>query len=309
MKGFGDSQYGSAFASSRDHFVAGAKYSAGARRSFNIVAICLCLILPWLMFTSVSGVLSFAVHYTQPWLCTFVVNACLFVVVFFAYLAYSAWRRKSLGHGEPSWFCFLFLASLIAWSTAYMMGTSNYATNMLPYYDAMNLNVYPLVDPQVYNGQQLMDLGRAVFVPGSRLDITKSMGFRNVDIYCVAPIVSGNNTLSTFDFWAVGLNCCSGHAADFHCGEFNNPMAHSGLRLMRDDLRPYYMLAVEQAEASYNIKAAHPIFLHWMQDPMAEVNAYKDAGAQEYILAVLTFFALNLFAIIIAVVIFSKHSY
>ena len=38
-------------------------------------------------------------------------------------------------------------------------------------------------------------------------------------------------------------------------GEYNNPGAHSGLRLLDDEQRPFYRLAVEQAEAAYSLKA------------------------------------------------------
>merc|ERR1740117_1536623 len=125
-----------------------------------------------------------------------------------------------------------------------------------------------------------MDAGRMTFAKGSRLDLTKSMAFRNVDTYCVAPIVGKNETNQTrrtsYDFWAVGLNCCTGRVGDFNCGEYNNPHALSGLRVMQEEQRNFYHLAVNQAEASYGIQANHPLFFYWMQDTTAEVSAYAD---------------------------------
>merc|ERR1719502_1744702 len=109
------------------------------------------------------------------------------------------------------------------------------------------------------------------FTKGSSLWLQRSIGFKNEDVYCVAPIRSANNTQSTFDFWAVGINCCSGHAPDFQCGEFSNPMARSGLRVMDLQARDNFRLAVKEAEAAFNIQAPHPVFMHWMMDPQAEV--------------------------------------
>merc|ERR1712217_485151 len=159
--------------------------------------------------------------------------------------------------------------------------------NMSPYFDIQNLATYPSVDPTNYRGQQLMDAGQINFVPGTHLDLTKSMGFENLETYCVAPVTIGtgaNASLPYYDFWAVGLNCCSGHVPDFHCGEYNNPKASSGLRLMRDDLRAFFRLAVQQAEAAYNIDAGHPVFLYWMQEPSTEIEAYQDDGYKYFLI-------------------------
>ena len=119
------------------------------------------------------------------------------------------------------------------------------------------------------------------------------MAFKNVDTYCVAPVsvLQGPQfncrcaerrlsapggvvlPLETYDFWAIGMDCCSVNAADFHCGmglgwascllplshgrsaraaralagEVGNSKAHSGLRLLDDRQRSFYRLAVEQA--------------------------------------------------------------
>jgi len=196
------------------------------------------------------------------------------------------------------------LCILMAMLIGFMWGDHIHTRFIRPYDDLVNLNNYPSVHPGQYTGQQLMDAGQIDFVAGSHLDLSKSIGFKNEDIYCVAPIVgpeqnAGNaSKLATYDFWAVGTNCCSGHAADYHCGEFNNPSAHKGLRLMRDDTRNFFRLAVQEATAAYNIEANHPVFMYWMTDPAFEVNAYKEDGYNAFYLGVF-FFGLGMLALII----------
>lgn len=148
-----------------------------------------------------------------------------------------------------------------------------------------------------------MDAGEIQFIPGSHLDLAKSFGFKNGDTYCVAPVVGpkkGNATQQTYDFWAVGTNCCSGHTADFHCGEYSNRNAHKGLRFMRDDIRGYLRLAVQEAEASYNIKATHPIFMYWMEHPSDEVNAFREDGYKNLLHAVAFFLIAQFFLTVTA---------
>lgn len=273
---------------------------------FNVVGMALSLFVPWILFCFVTTVNTFTTKYNSPSVANVATFMCFGIALLFGYLAFAAARKWKQGGPSPAWYVFIFVTSMMACAIGQVSSQMNYTKNMRPYYDVISLNAYPSVDPSKYKGQQLMDMGQVTFTSGSHLELTKSIGFRNLDTYCVAPIVSANSTGETYDFWAVGLNCCSGHTPDFACGEYNNPLAHSGLRLMRDDLRSYFRLAVQQAVAAYNIKANHPIFLYWMQDPTAEVNAYQDQGYKEYIVGISLTFGAQLFLVALAALGFNK---
>jgi hypothetical protein len=280
----------------------GGVFTPGKRRRMNLVAICMNIFMPWFLFSALYAVLSFSFnnqHQSTAWFLVFI-GFCL--VVMTATLGMQAKKKER----DPMWYTFATLAFAVAVIMAAVFGDMNFWYNMQPFYDIENLNTYPSVNPAREKGQQLMDAGRVYFADGTGLDMRKAMGFKNLDLYCVAPIVNGQEQLASYDFWAVGLNCCSGVSSDFRCGEFNNPQARSGLRLMRDDQRPFFRLAVQQAEAAYNIKATHPLFFYWMQDPVAEMNNYRDDGFKYYLLGIFTHFAFNLFCVVCAVVGFSK---
>jgi len=256
--------------------------------------------------------MSFSLHYQQPMFAYFIVFLCFLVVVWSGVSAADEARKKVVGIGrEPTWYIFMFVTLFLAWGCGLMFGDANFFKNLQPFYDIANLNTYPKIDPSKFRGQQLMDAGRIVFTPNVKLDLRRSMGFKNLEMYCVAPITVGDEnvsyrTMETYDFWAVGTNCCSGNDADFHCGEFNNPRAHAGLRLMRDEQRAFFRLAVQQAEAAYSIKAVHPLFFYWMQDPIEEVNAYQDEGFKYYLYGMFSYFILQLFLVVCAVIAFSR---
>jgi hypothetical protein len=144
---------------------------------------------------------------------------CLIPSAAFAYMTLTlAWRGEPKGN-----MAILTKTSIIAWIVAYFAGNWNYHHNMRAYYQVQDLNVYPSVDPSKYRGNQLMDAGMLQFTGHSSLWLEKSIGFKNGDVHCVAPIKSGNHTHKTYDFWAVGLNCCSAHVPSFRCGEYANP--------------------------------------------------------------------------------------
>lgn len=273
--------------------------------------IMLALVLPWLIFAVVFTMTSTSMNYSSAGIVQVVSYAMLAVVCVIGYAALQLWMRRTPGAlQERCWHTFLFTTSLAAWLAARDLGIQNFQTNMVPYMDVINLNVYENVDPSTFRGQQLMDMGRVSFSLGSHLDLSKSIGFRNLDTFCVAPIVSANATSGTnqetYDFWAIGLNCCSGHVPDFHCGEFNVLGAHSAVRLLRDDQRAFFRLAVRQAEAAYNIAAQHPMFMYWMTDPLAEINAYADQAAKVLLTDLLASLVIQLFLVAGATLVISK---
>lgn len=281
------------------------------RRRMNLVAICQVIFVPWIFFCVVLATMSFSIRYQHP-LITFLIVALSFLIValvgYASFISYSRMKR-GLNTNNNTWLIFIFFALAVAWVAAVFIGDYLYTTYLLPFYDLQILNSYPSVDPATERGQQVMDAGRVYFVPGTHINIPMTAAFKNEDTYCAVPIVNGTSPPTSYDFWAVGMNCCSGSAADFHCKNYDNLNAHAGVRLMKDEERPFYRLAVQQAEATYNIKAEHPIFFHWMQDPNEHMNWHRDTGFKYYNLGILSHFAFNLFCVTVAVVGFAKMGF
>jgi hypothetical protein len=271
------------------------------RQVVNLLSVIVALFVPWLIFIITFAVLTFSLHYEQA-MVAYSINALSLMFVLLLGLQAQDARKKR--RSEPTFHVFTFATAFLAWSTAVVFGDYNFYHYMQPFYDLYNLNSYRAIDPALDKGQRLMDAGQVTFVPFAGLDMTKSMGFKNLDTYCVVPISkrSRNSTsfqqLANYDFWAIGINCCAGNSGgDFRCGEYSNPNVHSGLRLMKEEQRAFFRLAVQQAEAAFNIKAAHPLFLHWMQDPGTEMYAYQDSGFAFFVLGVMYYFAVQSFLV------------
>lgn len=284
-------------------------FMSSRRQRLNLVPMLLCLFGPWVLFAMLMATLSFTVHYELPYLCWLMVHLCLLVVVLVT--VYTIKQRLRLGRDAPterapSWMVFMSLSLIVAWLLGLSLGETNYYSNLKPYYDYLNLNTYHDIYPNRVRGQQIMDAGAIVFTEGSHVDVKHSQGFRNGEVYCVAPIVLGKDTLATYDFWAIGKDCCSGTQPDFHCEGFNDPSAKGALRLMRDTDRPFYRLAVQQAEATYDIKATHPLFFHWVHDVSTTVESWHHAGWQLFYAGVFAYFLVQAFLVAVAAAFFSK---
>lgn len=281
------------------------------RRSVNCGAAVLSLLVPCLVFAMVCGVLSLvSVRQDKPLLTWITMGLAGFGALALAgHTALISMRRWRGEQGpNPYWYVFLTATLLAAWGVAFWLGELNWWNNVLPYTNLQGLSVRYDVDPANAQGQQHMDVGRIVFAKGARLEANLSISFKNVEQYCVAPIVGSSHTgLPSYDFWAVGLDCCSGGSpAVFQCGEYSNPKARGGLRVMREEQRAFYHLAVQQAEAAYNIRAQRPLFFYWMEDPIAELESYSEESRQFLLLGVLSFSALQLLLVLAAVFVQSK---
>lgn len=161
------------------------------------------------------------------------------------------------------------------------------------YYDFQSMASYINIDPSTDRGQTYMDAGQVYFKEGTNVQISKAIAFQEDEIYCVAPIVqqtldsggdksggsvSGNSlkmpNSGTIDFWAVGINCCDPSGLNFKCGESKNPLARAGIRELRDDVRPFFLMAVQEWTAWLKMPAKHPLFFHWVQDPLVQVETF-----------------------------------
>merc|ERR1719504_32995 len=113
----------------------------------------------------------------------------------------------------------LFMCCLLAWASGVGLGLYNFGSHMQPHYDSVTLNTYANLDPSASGGVAVMDAGRIAFKVGTFIDTTKAVAFKNVQTYCAAPATSVTTELLTYDFWAVGVNCCGEKPGDeFRCG-------------------------------------------------------------------------------------------
>mmetsp|Transcript_49551 Transcript_49551/g.114823 ORF Transcript_49551/g.114823 Transcript_49551/m.114823 type:complete len:321 (+) Transcript_49551:70-1032(+) len=256
------------------------------RRKWNWSALFVAAVLPWVIFTVVLAVASFPVAAGEVFepnqLCYFVSAIAAFVVLAFGLLAFVAWQQTHRqGPQEPTWYSFIFAAGLVAWVLGLGLGRANYHSNVVPYRDIANLAFYTQVDPAVMRGTQLMDAGRITFTENSRVNVSMSEGFKHGSVYCVAPIVSENGSLERYDFWAVGTDCCNAHSSNFHCGDAHR--ARSGVRLINEDERTWYRMALQQAEEANHIRADFAIFVKWVQDPTAAINELSDDSVKFFV--------------------------
>eukprot|EP00419_Tripos_fusus_P037629 CAMPEP_0172778850 /NCGR_PEP_ID=MMETSP1074-20121228/202120_1 /TAXON_ID=2916 /ORGANISM="Ceratium fusus, Strain PA161109" /LENGTH=382 /DNA_ID=CAMNT_0013615799 /DNA_START=291 /DNA_END=1440 /DNA_ORIENTATION=- len=131
--------------------------------------------------------------------------------------------------------------------------------------------------------------GIMYFKEDSRVRKETAVAFRNGMTYCVAPIMRhvqeskpGGGPVAppsgTVDFWAVGVDCCGKKGETFTCGEVGTSLARSGLRLMDGTARSMFLLGVQEWSAGTGLPVRHPVFFHWVVDPIITLEGIISAA-------------------------------
>merc|ERR1719316_1691803 len=273
-------------------------FSPGHRLRMNILPMFLNIFVPWGVFIFILGAMSFRLMYTHAGLGTLLLVGFISIWVTTVLVAFN--RRKY--DPEPAWYTYFSLAFGLAVFSGWMIGDHIFHKYTLPYYELKDMKVIGQLDANLELGQNVMDAGIVYFADGNKIDAKRSWHFKQDSVYCVAPIIKGEAgsampETQSFDFWAVGKDCCSMSSSDFRCGSYNNPNARSAMRMLGEQDRHFYRLAVEQAETLYGIMAAHPIFFEWSQDPLEVVNSWNAKAFTTYIICTIGAFVLALLGV------------
>mmetsp|Transcript_34708 Transcript_34708/g.73897 ORF Transcript_34708/g.73897 Transcript_34708/m.73897 type:complete len:392 (+) Transcript_34708:80-1255(+) len=174
----------------------------------------------------------------------------------------------------PLWNC---LVVLLSASGGTSFGHFQWFSELKPYREVKGLQSYKDVNPAVVPGVQIQDAGLVEFSDGVDIDRAKGGCFvGGGHTYCVAPILYsgalhtglGNTpTFGSYDYFAVGVDCCSCPNQDFRCGEWKNPLANGGIRSLDFRSRPFFRLAVDDWSATFMKEAKDPLFFDWVQNP------------------------------------------
>jgi len=174
------------------------------------------------------------------------------------------------------WPMWIMVTTLGATIIGYSVGDWLWKSNLGPYFNLKKLQKYTDINPEHVPGERIQDAGLVEFTNFAEMDRGKGGCYMNKgDTYCVAPIVNGGQVAygmsglprtGSYDFFAVGVNCCSCPNRDMRCGAWDNPIASGGLRSLDEKSRPFFKLALDDWQASYQKTAKNPLFFEWVQD-------------------------------------------
>jgi len=234
-------------------------------------------VVAWVVFSCVCLLFGLSYHNSKVEIWTVVVLGII-VLLAVVYQSWHTWYESHMSRTSiivATWL-------LVAVVTGSWVGLYSYECCISEYWMAHELEARTNVLPSEAAGAY-SNAGAIVFADEARVDPSRSVGFKDNAVYCVAPVAS-DAALDTVQFWAAGTDCC-GARGSFHCDDAWNPKARSGLvilpkpdnSIIHEDVREQYMKAVRLAEVTYAIASAkEPIFVRWVSDPaQVELNIWR----------------------------------
>lgn len=233
-------------------------------------------VVAWVIFSVICLLFGLSYHdsYTEIWT-LIILGVCVLLMII--YQSWRQWYESSLNRVSVIVATWL-LASVLLGT---FVGIFSYDCCIGEYWTSQQLearqNVLPSEPAGAYG-----NAGEIVFADEARVDPSKSVGFKDGNVFCVAPVAS-DAPMDTVQFWAAGLDCC-GARGSFVCDDAWNPKAHGGIvirngtwSMMTEDIRAQYLKAVKLAEVTYSIASVkEPIFVRWVSNPgQVELNIWR----------------------------------
>jgi hypothetical protein len=280
----------------------------GKRRRLNCVGFLIGLLTGPVVFTYVLTLMCSEYRFHNPTTAKLWYSIAV-VGTLFQFAFTRSYRVKDR---EPMWLGFITTSLILANIMGVGAGDYIFETYTVPFYDMTSLNNYPDINPSSQKGDAFLDAGFLYFSDGTELEFNMPGQYRHGDLYCVVPIINreqngGVPETGSYDFWAVGKNCCGDPVGVFRCGrDYANKLARSGLREI--DLKDHdqYLHAVEQATVTYGIKSDYPVLVQWVQNPLDVVLQFMIDGLEVYRLWLGGFFLLNSMLAFVAMLFFSR---
>lgn len=262
----------------------------------SMMPMLMMLLLPWAAFGVTAGLAAFRARYLFPYMVDLILVA--FVLLWLGSVFAAVYARFRIA--EPTWYTYLCCALGVAVVAGPLCGDHIFRSLTQHYYRVGDLKTLHGVDVAVDKGDAMLDAGIVDFAQGNYLDGMRAWHFKHHSAYCVAPVVTNRTAgpvSGSYDFWAVGKDCCSLTSSDFRCGAWGHPHADRAIRVLADQDMAFYRLAVQQAETLYGLVAANPVFFKWSDDPEAEVASWFAQAMRNFTFDLAVAFMVSLVAL------------
>mmetsp|Transcript_16490 Transcript_16490/g.36429 ORF Transcript_16490/g.36429 Transcript_16490/m.36429 type:complete len:306 (+) Transcript_16490:96-1013(+) len=142
-------------------------------------------------------------------------------------------------------------------------------------------NVSPTQKPTAFVDASIIEFSASTFVNRGQ-----AVGFKNHDVYCVAPVQDHNG--GEVNFFAAGKNCCQSRVA-ITCDAVGDDAARTGMVMLADTWpasldHELFEEAAKMAAADYGFEVAErPIFVTWVNDADTVIDGFHSRAVTYFV--------------------------